>query len=522
MSGPARSWSVPSVTFEPPTHASPQRLKTDRAVSLTLDRPARSGSGPAGEATGNQTSGDDLLRRLIEALQPPLELLYRAAGVLEWPMPLLPYQQGGIATLVRSPALLLADDMGLGKTVQAIGALRVLFLRQEIESALVVCPSSLVRQWARELEVWAQELRTVAVAGPSPRQSLWRLDAHVKLVSYETLRSDLRFASQVQWGVLILDEASRIKNRDTSLAHACKRLPSQRRWALTGTPLENRLEDVVSVLEFLGGGPRRYQSREHVTERLREVQLRRRKADVLPQLPARLVRDLEIELGSAQRRAYDEAEQKGVVQLRAQGPALRVTHILELITRLKQICNHDPASGESSKLLDIAQRMEVLVAEGHRALVFSQFTDENFGVGLICSVLGAHRPLAYTGALSPSQRAAVTDRFLSDPRHKLLVLSLRAGGVGLNLQSASYVFHLDRWWNPAIEEQADSRAHRMGQRHSVHAFRYVCLGTIEERIAAILKSKRQLFDEVVDDVSIDLATTLTQAELRGLFGLEGP
>jgi SNF2 family DNA or RNA helicase len=513
---------MPGIPLGTPTHCSVPCGNTGRAVSLTLDKPARSASGPANQAAADPGAGDDLLRRLIAALQPPLELLYRSAGVLQWPMPLLPYQQGGIATLVRSSELLLADDMGLGKTVQAIGALRVLFLRQEIPSALVVCPSSLVRQWAQELRLWAPELNTVAVAGPSPRPSLWRRDSHVKLVSYETLRSDLRLASQIPWGVVVLDEASRIKNRDTSLAHACKKLSSQRRWALTGTPLENRLEDVVSVLEFLGGKPQRYPSRQQVLERLGEVQLRRRKADVLPQLPARLVREIEVELGPAQRRAYEEAEQDGVVQLRAHGPALRVTHILELITRLKQICNYHPASGESSKLQDIAQRIEVLVAEGHRALVFSQFTDEVFGVGLICRLLQAHRPLAYTGALTCAQRAAVTDRFLGDSSHKLLVLSLRAGGVGLNLQSASYVFHLDRWWNPAIEEQADSRAHRMGQRQSVHAFRYVCLGTIEERIAAILRSKRQLFDEIVDEVSIDLATTLTQAELRGLFGLDSP
>ena len=134
-------------------------------------------------------------------------------------------------------------------------------------------------------------------------------------------------------------------------------------------------------------------------------------------------------------------------------------------------------------------------------------------------LLDKHRPLEYTGAMSAGQRSDVVDRFIADSRHKALILSLRAGGVGLNLQSASYVFHLDRWWNPASEEQADSRAHRMGQRYPVHIIRYLCLGTIEARIAATLWEKRQMFSDVIDDVSLDLAQSFTERELFGLFGL---
>jgi hypothetical protein len=196
--------------------------------------------------------------------------------------------------------------------------------------------------------------------------------------------------------------------------------------------------------------------------------------------------------------------------------------VLELISRLKQICNYDPASGESAKLADIAQRLATLVAEGHRALVFSQFTDDNYGVGRATTALKEFHPLSFTGSLSPGQRVSVVDRFLRDTRHKALILSLRAGGVGLNLQAASYVFHLDRWWNPAIEEQADSRAHRMGQPYPVTVFRYICAGTIEERIDAKLREKRRLFQDIVDDVSLDLGTALSEEELFGLFGLAAP
>ena len=182
----------------------------------------------------------------------------------------------------------------------------------------------------------------------------------------------------------------------------------------------------------------------------------------------------------------------------------------------------DPASGESAKFRDIVLRMETLTQEGHRALLFSQFTDETFGVARLAHVLRAYHPLEFTGSLSPARRAEVVQRFMNDPAYKVLLLSLRAGGVGLNLQAASYVFHLDRWWNPAIEEQADSRAHRMGQPYPVTIFRYICAGTIEERIDATLKAKRKLFADLVDDVTLDITHALSADELFQLFGLSSP
>jgi SNF2 family DNA or RNA helicase len=255
---------------------------------------------------------------------------------------------------------------------------------------------------------------------------------------------------------------------------------------------------------------------------LKTLQLRRKKGDVLPDLPPLRINELTLELGVRQREAYDRAEREGTLWLRRFGPALTITHVLELITRLKQVCNAEPVTGESAKLEDISARLTTLVAEGHRALVFSQFTDGQFGVDMLARGLRAFHPLTFTGAMSAKQRSDVVRAFRTDERHKALILSLRAGGVGLNLQSASYVFHLDRWWNPAIEDQAESRAHRMGQPYPVTAFRYVCANTIEERIEAILRDKRQIFKEVVDDVTLDLKSTFTAEEVFGLFGLRAP
>lgn len=253
-----------------------------------------------------------------------------------------------------------------------------------------------------------------------------------------------------------------------------------------------------------------------------DVQLRRRKADVLPELPPKFVSHVALPLEGAQRESYERAERDGVVRLREAGATVRIENVLALIMKLKQICNVCPSTGQSAKLEDVRERMGILDAQGHRALVFSQFTGETHGARAIAAALAAFCPLLYTGDLSGGERDAILRRFREQAEHRVLVLSLRAGGQGLNLQDASYVFHFDRWWNPAVERQAEDRTHRLGQTVPVHVYTYTMEGTIEERIAAILQEKQFLFDELVDDVSLDLQSNLTADELFGLFGLAPP
>ena len=488
------------------------------------DDPAEFGQahGPDAEAS--------LARALAAVLQPPLELLLAGDGPIEWPYPLLPYQLDGVRALIERPSLLLADDMGLGKTIQAIAALRILIHQRRVRSALIVVPAGLAIQWRQELAIWSPELRVAPVNGePSDRAWRWRVPAHIYLTSYETLRADFTenpHASVARtWDLVVLDEAQRIKNADTHVSRVCKRLRRVRSWALTGTPLENSVDDLASILQWVEQAPTRSSwylgGNAELREHLRQVQLRRRKADVLADLPPKLVSTVLLALTDAQQEAYDRAEQEGVVELRAMGNEVRIQNVLELIVRLKQICNFDPRSGRSSKLSDLRERVQTLAAEGHKALVFSQFASRESGARAIAARLGIPA-LAYTGDLSPSERERVLTQFRQGDEHRVLVLALRAGGQGLNLQQASYVFHFDRWWNPAVEQQAESRSHRLGQIYPVNVYIYVCEGTIEERIETILREKQSLFDEIVDDATIDLSSRLSNDELFGLFDMRDP
>ena len=470
----------------------------------------------------------DLAGRLLRVLspydlEPPLE------ASLQWPGKLMPFQEDGVRALMSSDHLLLADDMGLGKTLQVIAALRILRHRGDIRSALVAAPASLLDQWRGELRKWAPELSAIIIRGSaSDRGWQWQAETDVTLVSYDTLRSDFEGNAHAPvrrkiWDVVVADEAQRIKNRnDTS--RSLKRLKRVRSWALTGTPIENHEEELASILEFVDhdqdGQSKRYQPGPELFSRHRQLQLRRKKSDVLEDLPEKQVTLLPIGLHATQRASYNKAEQEGVVYLRSLGRDITIQHVLELITRLKQICNANPENGESSKLDDIKERLELLADQEHKALVFSQYTSDTAGVAAAANYLRDFNPLVITGDVPLPDRPAIIERFKNNEEHQALIISLRAGGLGLNLQEASYVFHLDRWWNPAVERQAEDRSHRMGQTAKVNVIKYSCTDTIEERIDAILAKKQDLFDRLVDDVSMDLSSRLSREELFGLFGLE--
>jgi SNF2 family DNA or RNA helicase len=444
------------------------------------------------------------------------------ASGLVWPAKLFPFQVVGVERLVVSESLLLADEMGLGKTIQVAAAIRRLFHGRDASSALVVVPKGLVLQWRRQLRTWAPELSLSTVVGASDeRRVAWAQPAAVFITSYEALRADIWLPevsgpARRDWDVVVLDEAQRIKTPTSELGQAVKCLRRRRSWALTGTPLENRLDDVISILDFVAPG-RFDPSRRALGLRqlLAEVQLRRRRSEVLADLPPKLASTVHLELTARQYSAYRKAELEGLIWLSSLGRDIRITHVLELILRLKQICNFCPETGASAKLEDLRERLERATASGEKALVFSQFVDESFGARRIAAALRQHKPLLLTGDIDPSERAAIVAAFERDPARRVMVLSLRAGGIGLNLTVASQVFHFDRWWNPAVEAQAEDRAHRIGQERPVHVAAYLSENTVEERIDEILHDKQALFADVIDGVDathlrrLDLDTLLT-------------
>jgi len=530
---------VTSPQFESPDQATKIRLTPlgDYGAGIVSELPQRDGVPlqpllrPTPIVTEAAPPGSSLADRLRNLLSLPLiNLLPGPNSVLEWPADFMAFQKDGIRTLVESDRILLADDMGLGKTLQVIAALRILIVQRSIETALIVLPASLLDQWRREITKWAPELRAIIIrGGPADRSWQWTSEAHITLVSYGTLRSD--FGSNTQapirrkiWDVVVADEAQTIKNRNADVSRSLKGLQRRRSWALSGTPIENREDDLASILEFVDQDElvsgKHYSPGPRLLARHRELQLRRKKDEVLTQLPPKLITKVPVNLNNIQQGSYDRAEREGIVHLKSLGTDIRVQHVLELITHLKQICNADPETGDSSKFDDIRSRLEALDGQGHRSLIFSQYTSDAFGVGAISKAVEDFNPLTLVGEMSQRKRDEVIQRFKKDERYKVLVLSLRAGGLGLNLQEASYVFHLDRWWNPAIERQAEDRSYRFGQTLKVNVIKYTCIGTIEERIDNILTSKQDLFDELIDDVSIE--TRMDNAGLFGLFGLEPP
>jgi SNF2 family DNA or RNA helicase len=461
--------------------------------------------------------------RLFYVLQPPLEALV-AGGALEFPFHPYAYQLEGVAFLYPRFAAVLADEMGLGKTMQAITAVRLLLHAGEVRSVLLVCPKPLVSNWRREFHQWAPVLPLTVIEGDAAkRRWQWQLpDTPITVANYELLQrdQDALAAGQRTFDLVILDESQRIKNRSSVTSEVVRSIARRRSWALTGTPVENSPDDLVGIFEFVAPGvlhlgmkPRK------MGQVASDYVLRRTKDKVLTDLPPKTFRDADIELTSEQRETYRLAEEEGVLRLTELGDGATIQHVFELVLRLKQICNFDPATGQSAKLERLAADLEEIAASGRKAIVFSQWVDT---LKQLAERLAPFSPLEYHGQVPANRRDDVLQRFREEKQRSVLLISYGAGGVGLNLQFAEYVFLFDRWWNPAVEDQAINRAHRIGAAGPVTVTRFLTVSTIEERIDQILQEKREIFDTIFGDASAPSHQGLTQAEIFGLFHLKCP
>ena len=440
------------------------------------------------------------------------------------------YQSEGVRFLMEKSGALLADEMGLGKTVQAIVAAAVLFRQGKVSQALVLCPRSVLGHWRKLFQEWAPSLRTLIVRGlKADRRVQWASHHHVLISTYDMLREDiLEPTVPRQPDLVILDEVQYVKNSSAKRSQAVREIAAGRRWGLSGTPLENRVEELKTIFSYLQPAALKDASAnakwpeplpQELREAIRPYLLRRRAAEVLDDLPEKHRGERWLELTPEQEESYLKAEGEGRVYLRELKEEATVQHVLALITKLKQICNFDPRTGSSCKIDYLLEELEKVRDRGEKALVFSQYVNDS-GLAALEKNLQGFFPMCFHGQLSDRQREEVVQQFQEGDRNQVLLMSVKAGGLGLTLTRANHVFHFDQWWTPAAALQAEHRAYRIGQKKAVHVMEFFVHDTIEERIHAKLSEKQRLFDIVIDELNTEgISQALTREELFALFDL---
>ncbi|MEK7394836.1 MAG: DEAD/DEAH box helicase, partial [Fibrobacterota bacterium] len=473
---------------------------------------------------------------------------------------LRPYQQQGLSWLRFLDAFglggCLADDMGLGKTVQVLAMMADDIDRalggEEVMPTLLICPTSVMGNWQREARRFVPRLRVRLHHGPQRQEGeAFVRDAkrmHLVIVSYGLADRDLEDLMKVPWKRVILDEAQNIKNPSTRQHRAVKRLPASSRFALTGTPVENRLSELWSIYDFLIPGhlgtaaqfgkkfsrPIQQEKNEEAAALLKRLTgpflLRRVKTDpnVAGDLPEKVESKVYCALTREQATLYQAVVDRMAVEMAGDDEQAKSGMVLNTLLRLKQVCNH-PAlflgdgsdlGDRSGKMQRLGEMLEEVLEEGQKALIFTQFKEMG---DLIAKYLRAHLKIEVPflhGGVERSKRDDMVDRFQSGGADSpsVLLLSLKAGGTGLNLTAASHVFHFDRWWNPAVEDQATDRAFRIGQKRNVLVHKFVCQGTVEELIDQMILSKKDLANRIVGHGG-ELFTELSVSELREAFSL---
>jgi SNF2 family DNA or RNA helicase len=504
---------------------------------------------PAGTIIEADGVVDDFMKRIrgeatLTAIAPPADLLAE----------LRPYQQRGLNWLHflthTGFGACLADDMGLGKTIQTLALILHDWNAEDRAPVLLVCPTSVIGNWSREAERFAPSLPVVVHHGSDrERGAAFARRARTQaivLTSYALLQRDLALLQKTTWRGIVLDEAQNIKNADSKGAAAAREIEAGYRLALTGTPVENHVGDLWSIMQFLNPGmldsaaafkrdffiPIQALGEADAVERLRRLTgpfvLRRLKSDktIIADLPAKDEHNVFCNLTREQASLYAAVLRDMDAKIDETTGIKRRGFILASLSKLKQICNH-PAqfagdnsalAGRSGKLARLEEMLEEVLESGERALVFTQFAKmgtlitrrlaQRFGI----DVIFLH------GAVTKRARDEMIERFTSDRGPAVFVLSLKAGGSGLNLTRASHVFHFDRWWNPAVENQATDRAYRIGQRKTVQVHKFICAGTLEEKIDTLIERKRSVSERVVG-AGEGWLTELSSAQLRDLVAL---
>ena len=445
----------------------------------------------------------------------------------------------------------LADDMGLGKTVQTLALVQKRWEGSDRRPTLIICPTSVLANWRREASRFTPDLPVLLHHGPerSKKRAALREEAEssaVVLTSYGLLARDANLFSRVSWDAMVLDEAQNIKNPQTKRARAARRIKAGVKLALTGTPMENHVGELWSIMEFLNPGllgtqarfkrdffvPIQKEGDEKKAEQLRSLTspfiLRRLKTDrsIIDDLPEKMEMKVHCSLTREQASLYAAAVRKAEEALDEAEGMDRRGLILATLTELKQVCNH-PAlmlkdgstlPGRSGKLNRLTEMLEEILVAGERSLIFTQFAQMG-------KMLQAHlqetfglEALFLHGGVPANKREEMVDRFQEEEGPSFFILSLRAGGTGLNLTRANHVFHFDRWWNPAVENQATDRAFRIGQSRDVYVHKFIAAGTLEERIDEIMEQKMEMAGRVVG-TGEEWLTEMSTRDLREMLAL---
>jgi SNF2 family DNA or RNA helicase len=465
-------------------------------------------------------------------------------------IPLRDYQQRGYQWLYTLDRLhmggVLADDMGLGKTVQVLAAILYFKERNPVETrqSLIVVPPTLLSNWQQEIEKFTPELSYHIYHGPNRKFPSQRCD--IILTSYSMIRQDIDHFLNETWFIYVIDEAQNIKNPSTKQTHAIKELPAFNKIAITGTPIENRLTDYWSIFDFVNKGylssledfktryvkPIEKLEDEKVLNNLKTIAkpfvLRRLKSDdeIRKELPEKFVNDIYCTLTKKQINLYTNLMDGLFETIEESMDFERKGHILKLITCLKQTCNHpaqylkskDATIKESGKMELLTETLENILDMNEKVLIFTQYVEMGKIIQELISKKLKTEVLFLHGSQTQKQKSQVIDAFQEEEEYKILVATLKTGGTGLNLTASQNVIHYDLWWNPAIENQATDRVHRIGQKNDVMVYRFITKGTLEESINDMLKNKSDLAEKSIstDETFI---TELSNEELREILRL---
>ena len=515
-------------------------------------------------ALGAETAPGGLMVEGVEAsgwLEDWLARLNGSVSLETLPAPegfhgtLRPYQQRGYEWLrflgEWGLGACLADDMGLGKTAQTLAFLRSRWAESDGRPALVICPTSVVGNWHREAQRFSPDLPVMVHHGLTRmRGDAFRKEAEKQglvLSSYALLHRDFELFQEVPWAGIVLDEAQNIKNPETKQSKAARALQADWRIALSGTPVENHVGDLWAILEFLNPGflgsqaefkrnfffPIQAHHDPDAAERLKRITrpfiLRRLKTDrsIIADLPDKIEAKMYCTLTPEQASLYEAVVKEVTERLDETEGIQRRGLVLATLTKLKQICNH-PAqflgdnsqiAGRSGKLARLTEMLEEALSAGDQALIFTQFTEMGEILRKHLQASFGREVLFLHGGVSKKERDRMVERFQSEGGAlPFFLLSLKAGGVGLNLTAANHVFHFDRWWNPAVENQATDRAFRIGQKKNVQVHKFLCAGTLEEKIDVLIEGKREVAANVVGSGEGWL-TELSTADLKEMFTL---